>query len=152
MKTIHVSKAAEKRTSQQTSIQNILAFLTGRFMGFGIVGVLIMLVGILVLYTLVHFFHTNQNLAYFIQAVVSIELNFICNKFFNWRDRPGHLLTQWVKFNTTKIGTVLLNQLLFAFLIAQGMHYLIATLIGVALATILNYIINDRFVFLPARA
>jgi putative flippase GtrA len=127
--------------------QRCLTFLRGRFFGFGLVGIFIMLIGIVVLYALVHYCGFNKNLAYFIQAVVSIELNFICNKFFNWRDRQGHVLFQWVRFHTTKIGTVLLNQLLFAFLVAQGMHYLLATLIGVVLATIINYIVNDKFVF-----
>jgi putative flippase GtrA len=85
------------------------------------------------------------------QAIISVELNFACNKLFNWRDRKGALFSQWLRFHTTKVGTILLNQLLFGFLVAHGIYYLLATLIGVALATIINYVINDKFVFIPGK-
>jgi Predicted membrane protein len=111
-----------------------------------------MIIGIMLLYGLVHYCNLNKNSAYFMQTVVSVELNFACNKLLNWRDRKGKLFSQWIRFHTTKVGTILLNQLLFGFLVAHGMHYLLATLIGVALATIINYVINDKFVFITGKA
>lgn len=132
------------------SLPGLLWLVRKRFLGFGLVGIAIMMMGMVLLYALVQFGRIEQNLAYFIQAIVSIEANFCLNKFLNWRDRKGNILTQWVKFHTTKIGTVALNQCLFAGLVQLGIHYLVVTLVGVAVATIINYIINDKFVFLSA--
>jgi dolichol-phosphate mannosyltransferase len=126
-----------------------LSLLRSRFVGFGLVGIGVMIAGIVLLYTLVKFFKVEQNLAYFIQAVFSIEISFFLNKFINWRDRTGKILPQWIKFHTTKIGTVIFNQALFGCLVYLGIHYLLATLIGVAVSTVINYMTNDKFVFLP---
>jgi putative flippase GtrA/glycosyltransferase involved in cell wall biosynthesis len=93
----------------------------------------------------------DQNIAYIVQAVAAIEASFILNRFINWRDRSGKLYNQWIKFHTTKIGTVILNQILFGILVAHGFHYLLATLIGVGVATIINYVTNDRLVFAPRK-
>jgi len=68
---------------------------------------------IILLYLLVHFLHMNENLAYAIQSIASIETNFLLNRFLNRRDRGGNIGSQWVRFHVSKIGTVALNQALF---------------------------------------
>lgn len=125
----------------------MLQFLKMRFWGFGLVGVGVLLGGIALLYVLVTILHVQQNIAYFIQAGASIEANFLLNRFINWRDRGGSLGRQWLKFHTTKIATVLLNQALFAGLTYIGLHYLLATIICTGIVTVINYLSNDRFVF-----
>ena len=118
-----------------------------RIFGFGLVGLGVMLGGIALLYGLVHYCHVEEHIAYFIQTIASIEANFWLNRWVKRRDRQGAFPLQWIKCHTTKIGTVLLNQLLFALLIFIGVHYLPATVIGVMVAAIINYIANDQFVF-----
>ncbi|MBV9020865.1 MAG: GtrA family protein [Ktedonobacteraceae bacterium] len=131
----------------KSTLQQLMLLLKKRYVGFGLVGIGVMMLGIVVLYVLVRFCRVEQNIAYFIQAVVSIETNFVLNKFVNWRDRKGKLFPQWIKFHTTKIAVVVLNQLLFAVLVYFEIHYLIATVIGVGVAAVVNYFTNDKIVF-----
>jgi glycosyltransferase involved in cell wall biosynthesis len=118
-----------------------------RISGFRSAGLGAMLGGIALLYGLVHYCHVEEHIAYFILTIASIEANFWLNRWVNWCDRKGAFLLQWIKCHTTKIGTVLLNQLLFALLIFIGVHYLPATVIGVMVLIIINYVANDQFVF-----
>ena len=127
--------------------ERLFQLVQQRIFGFGLVGLGVMLGGIALLYGLVHYCHVEEHIAYFIQAIACIEANFMLNRWVNWHDCKGAFLPQWIKCHTTKIGTVLLNQLLFALLIFFGIHYLPATVIGVMVATIINYIANDQFVF-----
>ncbi|HLV97565.1 MAG TPA: GtrA family protein [Ktedonobacterales bacterium] len=129
----------------------VIRVLKGRFWGFGLVGLSVLAGGTALLYVLVHFLGVQQNVAYFIQAVVSIEANFVLNRFFNWRDRRGPILTQWLKFHTTKVGTIILNQILFALLTYAGIFYLVATVICTAVITVINFITNDKYVFASRR-
>jgi putative flippase GtrA len=134
-----------------TIYSRLLQLFKKRFWGFGLVGLGVMLCGMILMYVLVKLCGIDQNIAYFVQAVAAIEASFLLNRFINWRDRSGKLYIQWIKFHTTKIGTVILNQILFGIIVALGFHYLLATLIGVGVATIINYVTNDRLVFAPRK-
>jgi putative flippase GtrA/glycosyltransferase involved in cell wall biosynthesis len=118
-----------------------------RFVGFAAVGLSVFLGGEVLLYGLVHMANLDAHIAYLIVAVVSIETNFVLNRFLNWRDRPGSLRRQYTMFHVTKIGTVILNQVLFAMLLSFDVHYLMAMFICTALITAINYTANDKLVF-----
>src|SRR5882762_9549143 len=102
-------------------------FLSTRLMGFSLVGGGVMLGGIALVFLLVHILHMNQQIAYLIQAVVSIETNFFLNRFTNWKDRNGNIFVQWAKFHSTSIVTFPVNQILFALLTRLGISYLLVT-------------------------
>jgi putative flippase GtrA/glycosyltransferase involved in cell wall biosynthesis len=121
--------------------------LPKRIMGFSIVGGSVMVGGITLLFILVQFLHVEANLAYLIQAVVSIETNFFLNRFTNWKERNGNLFAQWLKFHSTSAITLPLNQGLFALLTWLGVPYLVVTVMGAGIAAFVNYLANDRFVF-----
>lgn len=118
-----------------------------RFVGFSLVGGLVLLCGLILMTFLVEVANTNKILASIIVTTFSLETNFLLNKTLNWKDRKGSLVSQWLKFHGARSLTIIFNQLLFAALITLGIHYLVATLIGTAIATILNYFGNDKFVF-----
>ncbi len=139
------------RPQKRGIAEHLFQLVQQRLFGFGLVGLGVMLGGMALLYGLVHYHLVEEHIAYFIQAIACIEANFMLNRWVNWRDRKGAFLPQWIKFHTTKIGTIPFNLLLFALLISIGVHYLLATLIGVVVATIINYVSNDQFVFVAPK-
>src|SRR5579871_3729123 len=110
-----------------------------RAASFAVVGGGVALLGLVLLYGLVDLGHVQQNLAYLAQAIVSIELSFILNGRYTWRDRTatgvGCLVRRWAAFHTTKVFTILINQVLFATLLMAHLPYLAAYLFCVILCT-----------------
>ena len=64
-----------------------LVLFVRRAASFGMVGGFVALTGIALQYALVQYAGFDKHLAYFIQSIVSIELNFFINNFVTWRDR-----------------------------------------------------------------
>jgi putative flippase GtrA/GT2 family glycosyltransferase len=118
-----------------------------RFLGFGAVGLGVFAAGEALLYTLVQLLGMEPHLAYLIQGVFGVEASFWLNRTVNWRDRAGSLPHQLVTFHVTKVGTLILNQALFACLLAVRVQYLLDMMLCTALITVVNYIANDRLVF-----
>lgn len=122
----------------------------GRFWKFGLVGGLVALIGSGLLYTFVDILSIEKNVAYFVQAFISLQLNFNLNDRFTWADRKaqnGSFWSRWAKFHTARILSVILNQILFALLTALGVHYMLACAMCIIVATCFNYYTSDRFVF-----
>jgi putative flippase GtrA/GT2 family glycosyltransferase len=123
-----------------------------RVISFGFIGVSVMILGFILLYTLVDILGMDENLAYFIQAVFSIELNFLLNHFFTWGDRRNEshawqvFLSRWGKFHITRVVTALLSQIVFSLLIFF-VHYLVANGICVVIAMIFNFVTSEKYVF-----
>jgi len=124
----------------------------GRFWKFALIGGSIMLVGGGILYLFVDILSIEKNLANFILAIISIQMNFWLNNLITWRDRRGSkLLHRLAKFHAVKSITVSVNVILF-FLLATvfSFPYLIAYTICVAIITVLNYLANEHIVFRKA--
>lgn len=132
--------------------------LLGRFRRAAIfagVGGVVALLGLVLLYGLVDLAHIQKYVAYLVQAIVSIELSFVLNGRYTWRDRavvPGltGLAHRWMAFHTAKVFTILLNQLLFAAFLLIHTPYLAAYLGCIAVCTAINYRANDTYVFRTA--
>lgn len=123
---------------------------SGRFWKFGLVGGVVALVGIGLLYVFVDILSIEKNVAYFAQAVVSLQLNFNLNDRFTWVDRRGQkggYWSRWAKYHLMRMVSVILNQILFALLTAIGIHYILVSVICIVAATGINYFTSDRFVF-----
>ncbi len=133
------------RGGDQTSIKRL--FFKARFSGFLLIGGLIFLIGLAIIFLLVSKLHINKILAGVITTVITVELNFLLNRYLNWGDRSGKFINLWWKFHVIRLGTIILNQVLYIMLIVFGVQYIIATIIAVGIVTILNYFGNDRFVF-----
>lgn len=116
---------------------------------FGSVGIFVMLVGYATLFVCIDVLRWSPSVAYAIQAVVSIELNFVLSYLITWRDRRED--TMWGAFrrfhSVRLLLTVPLNQVLFNGLVRVGMNYLIANSLCITMAMVINYVLNDRFVF-----
>lgn len=82
----------------------------------------------------------GRTASYLWQAVFSIELSFGLNRWVTWRDRHVHLGGSLLKWNLQKLALTVPNVVAYAFLVRQGMNWLVANLLLTAVFTLTNYI------------
>ncbi|MEO7904481.1 MAG: glycosyltransferase [Candidatus Saccharimonadales bacterium] len=116
---------------------------------FLIVGGLVMMFSFVQLWLLIDVCGLNYWLAYVIQTVISVELNFFGNYIVAWRDKKDsiNLNRAHSLFWLTRGVMVVLNPFIFAWIVKVGVGYLIAQLIVVAGNTVLNYVAADKLAF-----
>jgi len=137
----------ESKLWKNKFVQKVLNLMRIRIVGFSMVGGSVFVMGIGILALQVEVLHINQILAGFINMVISVEVNFVLNKYLNWRDRPGDFWSQWLKFHASRIVTIIINQLLYTFLVELGFNYLLVTMGLTLLVTVANYFGSDKFAF-----
>ena len=128
-----------------------------RFIKFGVVGASGTVVNIAVLYLaqehlLRHIadFHTRLNYSIALAITVATISNFYWNRRLTWRDRRRSVrqsvLVLFFKYVMAAALSIVLQSLLTKWL-ALHLHYLIANLIAIALASVVNFVANDRLTF-----
>jgi len=121
-----------------------------RELTFAAVGGSVLAVSFAVLFTLVSI-GLSPHLAYVVQTVVAVELNFALNERLTWRDTRSRTLRElghrWLLFHVARVVTIPANQLLFSALVVAGCQYLLANAICVAASTSVNYVVGSRWVF-----
>ena len=128
-----------------------------RFIKFGLVGASGTVVNIAVLYLaqehlLRHIadFHSRLNYSIALAITVATISNFYWNRRLTWRDRgrgvPHSVLVLFFKYVTAAALSIVIQSLLTKWL-ALHLHYLIANLIAIALASVVNFVANDRLTF-----
>ena len=128
-----------------------------RFIKFGLVGASGTVVNIAVLYLAQEFlfshiadFHDRLNYSIALAITVATISNFYWNRRLTWRDRrndvSGLTLVLFGKYVMAAGISILLQSLLTKWL-ALHMHYLLANLVAIALASVTNFLANDRLTF-----
>ena len=125
--------------------------LTPRLLKFGVVSASGVAVNMGCLYLLKEF----AGIPYFVASVIAIELsilsNFTINLLWTWSDRSGEgtLWTKIIRYHIGAGATAFLGNYLILIALTEifGIHYLISNLIGIAVGTLANYIINDLWTF-----
>ena len=119
---------------------------------FAVVGGGVMAAGALLLVALVELAGLNPHLAYLIQAIFSIELSFVLSRWWTWSDRRAagrrRAAGEWLRFHSSRAVTVPANQGLFSLLVGVGVGYLAANAIGIAIASVVNFLVAHHLVFL----
>ncbi|OGO24498.1 MAG: hypothetical protein A2144_01720 [Chloroflexi bacterium RBG_16_50_9] len=119
-----------------------------RFIMFGAVGLSGMVINEGALWLLTEF----AALRYYISAIFGIETsivtNFVLNDYFTFRDRRGgknkSFLKRLMKFNATcLVGAGIQYGLLLLFTSVFDVYYLISNLIGIVMAFLWNYFVNN---------
>lgn len=127
-----------------------------RFIKFATIGFSVMVIGMILLFALVQGMNIDKSLAYAIQAIVSINLNFTLNYLFTWSDRKPEknsaraFLRFWSKFVGSRAVGAIANGILFTIL-SLYINYLISNVICVLLITVFNYVMSDKLVFTPIK-
>lgn len=125
--------------------------LTPRFLKFGVVGASGVVVNMGGLYVFKEF----AGIPYFVASLIAIELsilsNFTINLLWTWSDRSGEgsVWTKLFRYHVGAGATAFLGNYLILIALTElfGMHYMISNLIGIAVGTLANYIINDLWTF-----
>jgi len=124
---------------------------SSRMIKFGLIGGGVFAIAQGIMYLLIDVLGMSTIVAYVIQAVIAVHLNFGLNYAITWSDRKvgdrwRQLIRNWLAFLVTRLGTIAINTVLFALLNAV-VHYLIANAATVLIVSIINYLVNDRFVY-----
>ena len=124
-----------------------------RFFKFSAVG----FSGLIVNMSLLWFFKELIGLYYLFASLLSIELsvinNFIWNDLWTWGDRQKSggwgYFKRLLKYNlSASVAAVIGNLLVLVVLKEQfGWNYLLANLVGIGVAVVINYVVNDRWTF-----
>ena len=128
-----------------------------RFIKFGMVGGSGTVINIAVLYVAQEYllrgiadFHARLNFSIGLAITCATISNFIWNRRLTWHDRrhenTGPLLQLFLKYVMAAAFSILLQTLLTRWL-AGHMHYILANLAAIALASAGNYLANDRVTF-----
>ena len=131
--------------------------LRWRFIKFGLVGGSGTVINIVVLYLAQeHFlhgiadFHARLNYSIALAITVATISNFYWNRRLTWRDRtrstrqPALLL--FLKYVMAAALSIAVQTLLTKWL-ALHLHYLVANLISIVLASVVNFVANDKLTF-----
>ncbi len=117
----------------------------GRMISFAFIGGGVLLAGQAVLYGLVEALYWNAMVANTIIQAVSVAVNYKLNRRYTWKHPPSHAQAQ--RFVFSRAMTLLLSLALFNIFLRSGMHYMLASVIGIAIGTIVNFEVADRWVF-----
>lgn len=121
-----------------------------RWLKFNAVGGIGMVVQLVVLAGLKSGFGSNYLLATAVAVEAAVLHNFLWHERFTWRDRrTGKSLGRLVKFNLTTGTFSILGNLVLMKLLVGKVHfeYLPANLIAIAVCSMVNFLVSDRFVF-----
>jgi dolichol-phosphate mannosyltransferase len=126
-------------------------FFAQRLLKFCVVGASGVIVNMGVLYVLVEILKFSYIIASPIAIELSILSNFAVNLIWTWKDR-AHNVSFWIKLFryhiavgiTAFVGNYILLVGLTEFFKVQ---YMISNLIGIAVGTVFNFIVNDLWTF-----
>ena len=103
---------------------------------------------------------TSVGVSYMLATALAVESavlhNYVWHERFTWVDRchgsKRDAALRLLRFNVTTGGVSIAGNLLFMRLLVGGMHLrpLIANLASIALCSILNFLVSDRWVFRSA--
>ena len=133
-----------------------------RFIKFGVVGASGTVINVAVLYVSQEFlllgiedFRTRLNFSIATAITLATINNFYWNRRLTWRDRRPEVQHS-VLFLFSKYvmaaGLAILVQSLLTKWLALYMHYLIANLVAIGLASLFSFVANDRMTFRRGRA
>jgi len=142
-----------RATSFEQPVQARSSTLVARWLKFNLVG----LIGIGVQLVALAFFRSVLHLDYLIGTALAVEAavvhNFLWHERFTWLDRrterTAESMTRLAKFNVSNGIVSLAGNLavMRALVGGLGMNYVIANLIAVAVCSVINFLLSDRFVF-----
>ncbi|WP_422584974.1 GtrA family protein [Polaromonas sp.] len=131
--------------------------LRWRFIKFGLVGGSGTVINIAVLYLAQEYllrgiadFHTRLNYSIALAITVATISNFYWNRRLTWRDRTRHTpqpaLRLFVKYVMAAALSIVIQSLLTKWL-AGYLHYIVANLMAIVLASVVNFVANDKLTF-----
>lgn len=128
----------------------------GRFIKFCIVGASGVIVNLGLLAILVEIFNIVERPAYIIAVAVSILTNYAFNSLFTYSDKKSpdrkESMRRVIYYYVFSVVTMFFNFAIFSFGLSIGLHYILAAIIGVIAATLLNFFLATKVIWrLPVK-
>jgi len=122
-----------------------------RWLKFNAVGGLGIVIQLGVLAFLTEAFRVPYLIATAVAVETAILHNFIWHERFTWADRKSRdRLGRLLRFNaTTGVFSILGNMFVTKLLVNAGLGHISANIGAIALCSIINFLLNDRVVFVP---
>jgi glycosyltransferase involved in cell wall biosynthesis/putative flippase GtrA len=118
---------------------------------FSFIGAAVFVAGVVFQVTLVRYAGFGADSSYAAQAIFSIELSYLLNRYLTWRNSgAGFWLACW-KFNVQKLVMTVVNMAAYAVLVRIGLQYIAANVVLTAVFTPVNYFTADLLVFVRPR-
>jgi putative flippase GtrA len=130
-----------------------------RFFRFGLVGASGTVVNVAVLYFAREVLLANVapqalrlNLALALAILCSTANNFFWNRLWTWHDRREHhagkpVLVQFAQYAAACWIGIALQFVFTNLLVSAGLHYILANLAAIVLASVFNFVVNDLWTF-----
>lgn len=122
-----------------------------RFASFSLVGGFVFVLGLAIQAILVQVWRVGSDASYLVQGFISIQVSFLLNYYWTWRDKKIQFWLSWYKFNAQKVITTVFNLLIYAALILVQVNYLAANVATTAIFTAVNYMIGNFWTFVPTK-
>ena len=118
--------------------------LAQRFQKFLVVGVIGLAVNQGLLIVLKEAAGASLRVASPAAILVSMVVTFVLNEVWTWHDRgSGRIMTRAILYGTINSGGLLINYGVLLYLTHElGVHYLVANLVGAAIAAVWNFALN----------
>jgi dolichol-phosphate mannosyltransferase len=154
--TFRKREEGESKLGLKVSIQYILMLVKEayrrhkEFVFFGIVGGLGTIVNLLMLYLGIEFLGFVELIASIVAIEISIIHNFFLNNFWTFKKRKHkkNFLERFLWFQFGSLATMSINAIVFYIGFSLlGIHYLIAQLIGIIIAFLLNFLLSSKIIF-----
>lgn len=119
-----------------------------RFFKFAVVGLsgIVVNEGLLAFLTEIHQFKVA--LAGGIAIETSILTNFLLNNFWTWKDsHRKSFFIRLIQYHSVSLIAGLINYVILIGLTHYGWHHLIANLVGIAVGTMINFLLNHHWTF-----
>jgi dolichol-phosphate mannosyltransferase len=119
--------------------------LAQRFQKFLLVGAFGLAVNQAMLYLLRDVLHLRLLVASPLAILISMLVTFVLNEIWTWHDRgSGRIATRAVLYHLVNSGGLLINTGVLWLLVEHGaVHYLLANLVGAAMAAVWNFAVNN---------
>jgi putative flippase GtrA len=118
---------------------------------FSFIGASVFFAGLAFQVALVRYAGLGADSSYAAQAIFSIELSYLLNRYLTWRNRDaGFWLACW-KFTAQKLIMTVVNLAAYALLVRVGVQYIAANVALTAVFTPVNYFAADLLVFVRPR-
>ncbi|MBL8018817.1 MAG: GtrA family protein [Leptospirales bacterium] len=130
----------------------LMQLLDTKLFRYGIAGSATFAVNMGAMYVLMEWVKLNatdleSNISHFLSTEISILFSFHAHSFFTWKERQGHYLKRLWHFHLLTGLTIILRQIGFHFLSEAGYHWVVATLVPLAIAIVINFLGYDKLVF-----
>jgi putative flippase GtrA len=110
--------------------------------GFGVFGL-----GIIFQALAVRFTSISAVTAYYVQLVLSVQVNFLANLRWTWGDRNAPFWRSGMRYNMKRAAGTLVSLAVYPILVRLGMNYLIANAALVVIFTPANYVLGHWWTF-----